>query len=177
MNLPYKPIHDVKWLEKYLKTNYYKKKYDRYMWWRSYTPRKAPLDRNFPLADRILNGDFDIGPFLYEIELVEHKINQKWIECRGYEDTYREAIQVDKARRKRLQEDRDKDEVKKLDDLKKAFLFDLKMTSKQYDKEVIKYRGPDLINFYYRMKDKFGERAARRLNYPKGLALAHERSC
>ena len=31
-----------------------------------------------------------------------------------------------------------------------------KMTKEQYSKEVIKYRGPDLINFYYRMADKYG---------------------
>lgn len=177
MDVPYKPIHSVEWLEKYLSTNYYKKKYDRYMWWRSYTPRENPLSNNHPLKDRILNGDFELGPYIFEIELVEHKINQKWIECKGYEDTFREAIQVDKARRKRLKEDRDKDEVKKLQELKKAFLLHLKMTSKQYDREVINYRGPDIINFYYRMREKFGEKAIRMLNAPKGLALAHERNC
>ena len=32
-NLPYKPVNDKKWLEKYLGSNYYKKKYDRFMWW------------------------------------------------------------------------------------------------------------------------------------------------
>lgn len=155
MFLPYKPIHDVKWLEKYLSTNYYKKKYDRFMWWRSYTPRKAPLDRNHPLPDRILNGDFDIGPFIYEIELVEHRMNERYMKYPDDPGRIREEEQMDKARRKRLQEDRDKDEHKKLEELKKAFLFEFKMSSKQYDREVVKYTGPDLINFYYRMADKY----------------------
>jgi len=156
MNLPYKPIHSIDWLENYLSSNYYKKKYDRFMWWRSYTAKKPPLTTNHPLKDRILNGDFDMGPFVFEIELVEHRMNEKFDKFRHDEGQYRESIQLDKARRKRLQEDRDKDELKKLEDLKKAFLITFKMTKEQYDKEVVNYTGPDLINFYYRMEDKYG---------------------
>ena len=167
MNLPYNPIHELKWLEKYLSTNYYKKKYDRFMWWRSYTPRKAPLSNKHSLRDRILNGDFDIGPYIFEIQLAQHKMNEKFIECKGYEDTYREAIQIDKARIKRLQEDRDKDEANKLEDLKKSFLKELKMTSQQYDREMTNYRGKDLITFYYRMEDKFQKYTRRLKPLPK----------
>lgn len=156
MVLPYKPRHEKKWLLKYLGDNYFTKKYDKFMWWRSYTARKPPLTRNHPLRDRILNGDFDIGPYLYEIELTKHKMNEKFIECRGYEDTYREATQVDKARIKRLQEDTTKDEKNKLEDLKRAFLYTLRMSKKQYDREISNFRGKDLITFYYRMEDKFG---------------------
>ena len=167
LNLPYKPVNDKKWLEKYLGSNYYKKKYDRFMWWRSYTPRKAPLGNKHSLRDRILNGDFDIGPYIFEIQLAQHKMNEKFIECKGYEDTYREAIQIDKARIKRLQEDRDKDELNKLEDLKKSFLKELKMTSKQYDREITNYRGKDLITFYYRMEDKFQKYTRRLKPVPK----------
>tara|TARA_B100000212_G_C27373029_1_gene533444 strand:+ start:507 stop:1031 length:525 start_codon:yes stop_codon:yes gene_type:complete len=167
LNLPYKPVNDKKWLEKYLGANYYKKKYDRFMWWRSYTPRKAPLGNKHSLRDRILNGDFDIGPYIFEIQLAQHKMNEKFIECKGYEDTYREAIQIDKARVKRLKEDRDKDEFNKLEDLKKSFLKELKMTSKQYDREITNFRGKDLITFYYRMEDKFQKYTRRLKPVPK----------
>jgi len=167
MKAPYKPIHEVKWLEDYLSTNYYKKKYDRFMWWRSYTPRKAPLSTNFPLKDRILNGDFDLGPFTYEIELVEHKLNERHSRLYNDPGRLREEEQMDKARRKRLIEDRDKDEAKKLETLKRDFLREFKMTSKQYDREITQYTGPDLINFYYRMEDKYGTKAIRPQPVPK----------
>lgn len=167
MNLPYKPIHDVKWLEKYLSTNYYKKKYDRFMWWRSYTPRKAPLSSKHPLRDRILNGDFDLGPFTYEIELVEHKMNERYVKWADDLGRIREAEQLDKARRKRLIEDRDKDEIKKLQELKKSFLFEFKMTKEQYDREIVRFRGKDLITFYYRMEDKYNKYARRLQPVPK----------
>ena len=161
MNLPHKPIHEKKWLDKYLRTNYYKKKYDRFMWWRSYTLRNLPLSNRHPFRDRILNGDFELGSFIYEIEIVEHRINEKFKQCGTDHVQYHEAISVDKARRKRLQEDRDKDEFNKLAELRRCFLAEFKMTKVQYDREVIRYRGPDLINFYYRMEDRFGKRTVR----------------
>tara|TARA_S200002703_G_scaffold74747_1_gene64457 strand:+ start:1591 stop:2100 length:510 start_codon:yes stop_codon:yes gene_type:complete len=167
MYLPYNPVHSVEWLEKYLKTNYYKKKYDRFMWWRSYTLRNNPLSNRHSLRDRILNGDFELGSFTYEIELVEHRLNEKHKQFLNDDIQLREAVQLDKARRKRLQEDRDKDETSKLEELKKSFLIEFKMTGKQYDREIIKYTGPDLINFYYRMEDKFGKKAVRSRSVPK----------
>lgn len=126
------------------------------MWWRSYTLRNQPLSNRHPLRDRILNGDFDLGPYVFEIELVEHRINEKCLDHK-HEDTFREAIQLDKARRKRLQEDRDKDEVKKLEDLRKAFVHEFRMTKEQYDKEVVR-PNKDLISFYFKMEDKYGRR-------------------
>ena len=166
MNLPYSPIHSQAWLEKYLSTNYYKKKYDRFMWWRSFTLRNNPLSNKHPLRDRIANGDFDLGPYVFEIELVEHRLNEKHQRFANDEVQLREQIQVDKARRKRLQEDRDKDEANKLQDLKRAFLYEFVMTEKQYEKEVIR-PNKDLISFYFKMEDKYGKRTRRLQPVPK----------
>jgi hypothetical protein len=126
------------------------------MWWRSYTPKQKPLTNRHPLKDRIINGDFDIAPHKFEAELAEHRMNQKWIENKGYEDTYREAIQVEAARRKRLLQDYDKEEQRRLEELKRAFLITFKMTKEQYDEEVINTRAKDLLDFYFKMEDKYG---------------------
>ena len=174
MNLPYSPIHSQEWLEKYLKKNYYTKKYDRFMWWRSYTLRNKPLSNKHPLRDRILNGDFDLGSYIFEVELVEHRLNEKHSRFAHDEVQLREAVTMDKARRKRLQEDRDKDEKAKLEELKKSFLFEFRMTKEQYEKEIVKSH-KDLISFYYKMEDKYGKRAVRSTLPPKGLVLAGDR--
>lgn len=159
--LPYSPVHSVAWLENFFKKDYYKKPYDRFMWWRSYTPKRKPLTNRHPLKDRILNGDFDIAPYRLESELVEHRLNSRYQECtsrNGEVDhgRYNSEASVDKARRKRLLEDYDKEETRRLEELKKAFVLAIKMTKEQYDREVVNYTGPDLINFYYRMVDKYG---------------------
>lgn len=175
MILPYKPIHTEKWLEKYLKTNYYKKKYDRFMWWRSFTLKNPPLTNRHPLRDRILNGDFDLGPFIFEIELVQHRMNKKYIEHK-HEDTYHEDTQLDRARVKRLEEDRAKDERLKLETLKKAFLLEFNMTKQQYDREVSRPNS-SILSFYDKMKKRFGLRGwrLRDNNRPPNLVLADER--
>lgn len=136
------------------------------MWWRSYTLRNNPLSNKHPLRDRILNGDFDMGSYTYEVELVEHSLNEKHQKLGHDEVQLREAVQMDKARRKRLQEDRDKDEAKKLEDLKRAFLDEFHMTDKQYEREVIK-PNKDLISFYFKMEDKYGKRTRRLQPVPK----------
>ena len=175
LNLPYKPLHSKEWLENFLKKNYYTKKYDRFMWWRSFTPRNAPLSNRHTLRDRIANGDFDMGSFTYEIELVEHRINEKFQEI-GHDYTqYHEAISIDKARLKRLQEDRDKDEANKLAELEKSFIQEFKMTKEQYQDEVVKTH-KDLLSFYFKMEEKYGKRAFVSKLRPKGLLLASERN-
>lgn len=174
MNLPYKPIHSKEWLEKYLKKNYFTKKYDRFMWWRSFTLRNAPLSNRHPLRDRIINGDFDLGSFVFEIELVEHRINEKFKSIGHDHVQYVEAVSLDRARIKRLKEDRDKDEAKKLVELKNAFLSEFKMTKDQYEKEVVKAH-KDILTFYYKMESKYGKRAFTYTHKPKGLRLASER--
>ena len=173
-NLPYSPNHSQEWLEKYLKKNYYTKKYDRFMWWRSFTPRNSPLTNRHPLRDRIINGDFDLGSFIFEIELVEHRINKKF-EALGHDHVqYQEAISLDRARIKRLKEDRDKDEIKKLEELKRAFLSEFKMTKEQYENEATKTH-KDILAFYDKMETKYGRYWRRAKNIPKGLRLASER--
>ena len=165
--LPYTPTHSVNWLTSYFKKGYYKKPYDRFMWWRSYTPKNKPLTNRHPFKDRILNGDFDIAPYHFEAELVEHRMNDKWIELNGYEDTWREETAVDKARRKRLLEDYEKEETKRLTELRNSFVNHFRMTKEQYDKEVVSTKAKDLVDFYFRMEDKFGNRARKVQPVPK----------
>jgi len=144
------------------------------MWWRSFTPRNAPLSNRHPLRDRIINGDFDLGSFVFEIELVEHRINEKFKEIGHDPVQYIEAISLDRARIKRLKEDRDKDEAKKLEELKKAFLVEFKITKEQYEKEIIKTH-KDLLTFYDKMEKKYGRYWKPTTRKPKGLRLASER--
>lgn len=173
--LPYKPIHEKKWLEKYLGANYFKKKYDRFMWWRSYSLKKKPLPDISPLRTRIENGDFDLGPYIFEIELAKHRINEKFL-IHKHEDTFREDTQIDKARIKRLQEDRDKDEKIKLEALKKAFVLEFNMTKEQYDRESAK-PNTSILSFYDKMEKRFGLRGwrLRDNNRPPNLVFASER--
>jgi hypothetical protein len=57
---------------------------------------------------------------------------------------------------KRLLDDHEKEEFRKLDDIKREFLVKFKITSEQYDKEVVNTSAKDLPDFYFRMDKKYG---------------------
>ena len=50
IQLPHKPRFERKWIEKHLSKTHYKKPYDRFMWWRGYTPKNKPLDKRSTLS-------------------------------------------------------------------------------------------------------------------------------
>lgn len=156
IELPYTPSHSMEWLEKFFAKHYYTKPYDRFMWWRSYTPKSKPLHPRHSFLDRLRNGDFDLAPYRLEAEIVEHRMNEKWIELKGHSGEWNEATSVDRARRKRLLEDYNKEESKRLDELKKGFVSTFKMTKDDYDVEVELTQTETLVDFYFEMEEKYG---------------------
>jgi len=166
ISLPFEPKWSKQWIETKLKRRFFKKPYDRFMWWRSYTPKNKPLGIKASLIDRIINGDFEAGPFLLEVELVHHTINEKFKALIGNDGEvdygkYSIETSIDRARKKRLLEDHDKDEFRKLDDLRKLFKKEFKITEEEYKKEITK--GSDtLVDFYYKLEKKYGKRINRK---------------
>lgn len=156
VTLPYSPTHSQEWLEQFFEKNYYKKSYDRFMWWRSYSPKRKPLHPRSSLLDRILNGDFDLASYKYEVEAVEHKLNQKFIDLIEDQGRYVEEASLDRARRKRLLEDFEKDELSKLAELKKQFLIVFKITEEEYEQEILN-TDLELVDFYYFIEEKYGK--------------------
>lgn len=152
--LPYKPAHSEQWLEKYFKKNYYKKPYNRFHWWRGYVEKNKPLSNRSHLRDRIINGDFEIGSYKFEAEVVEYRLNEKYERYFLDQGRYVEETSLDRARRKRLLEDFEADEKRKLDDLSKAFSDLIGLTKEQVLDELEQYNDT-LIEFYYYLTEKY----------------------
>jgi hypothetical protein len=175
INYPYTPVHSLEWLEKYFSKNYNKKKYDRFMWWRSYSPKSSPLSNRHPFRDRIINGDYDMAPYRFEAEIVEHRMNRKFELYRADDVQYREQTALDAARRKRLMDDFEKEERKRLEDLRVGFTREFKMTKEDYDVEVVNTNSNSLLKFYEEMEKKYGTRAIPPAPFPSGLVPAWKR--
>lgn len=164
--LPYSPTLSKEWLQDYLDTNCKKLNYNRFMWWRSYTSKNKPLTTQHRLPDRILNGDFDPSHYKFEADLVEHRMNEKFVECHPDSAKFIELTSLDRARRKRLLEDHEKDEGTKLHELKRLFIREIKMTREDYENEIDISKADTLIEFYYEMVEKYGT-YWKPLKYPK----------
>ena len=154
IDTPYKPPHSVSWLESYFKKNYYKRPYNRFHWWRSYVDKNKPLSNRSPLRDRILNGDFDFGPYKFEAEVVEHRMNEKYVELHEDMGRYVEVTSLDRARRKRLLEDYEADEKRKLEDLAKSISELIGLAKEAILDELIEFNDT-LIEFYYHITEKY----------------------
>ena len=148
---PFKPLHTEEWLNAFFKKNYYKMPYNRFMWWKSYTPKNKPLPSTASFEAKVKNGDYDLSPYKFEAELVEHRLRKKWFE---YPDTaeFLEVARMDIARRKRLLEDHEKDENKKLGDFYKAASKAFKMEREHIDAAIDSFTGDTVVDFYNYLK-------------------------
>jgi len=158
-SVPFNPPFKKDWILRTLKKNYYKKPYDRFMWWRSFTPKNKPLSKSKPLRDRIANGDLDHAPYLFESYLAEYTMNEKYLEniTRSGEVDYskwRQETSVDGARKKRLLEDYDKEESKRLDELRLGFMKEFGIDRDTYIKEA-ENSSKKLLDFYDYMSRKY----------------------
>lgn len=152
---PYKPLRTVEWLEKHLSKDFFKKPYDRFMWWRSYTPKKKPITGNVMVIAKIESGAYDEGPYRYEIELCEHRLRKKFFELQGDYSRFLEDQAVELARRKRLREDLDKDENKKLEMLYTDFSRAFGINKTRVQEEIMDAPGESLVEVYRYLEKKF----------------------
>ena len=159
ISLPFNPPFKKDWIIRTLKKNYFKKPYDRFMWWRSFTPKNKPLSKSKPLRDRIANGDLDHAPYLFESYLAEYTMNEKYVQniTRSGEVDYskwRQESSVDGARKKRLLEDYDKEETRRLDELRTGFMKEFGIDKETYYKEA-ENSSKKLLDFYDYMSRKY----------------------
>jgi|TARA_R100001015_G_C4577269_1_gene134342 hypothetical protein len=158
-SLPFSPPLEKNWILRTLKKDYFKKPYDRFMWWRSYTPKNKPLSKSKPLRDRIANGDLDHAPYLYESYLAEYTMNDKYLQCitqNGEIDymKWKQEASVDGARKKRLLDDYQKEETRRLDELRTGFMKEFGIDKETYYKEA-ENSSKKLLDFYDYMSRKY----------------------
>lgn len=152
---PYQPLFTQESLEKYLAKNYFKKPYDRFMWWRSYTPKKKPITGNVMVIAKLESGAYDEGPFRYEMMLCEHRLRKRYFELKGDMGHFMSDQAVELARRKRLKEDIEKDENKKLEMLRKDFSTYFGIPKNKIDDIIIETPGEKLITVYRNLERKY----------------------
>lgn len=154
---PYKPLHTEEWLNAYFKKNFNTMSYNRFMWWRKFTSKKKPLPTTASFEEKVVNGDFDLSPFKFEAELVEHTLRKKWHQ---YPDSaeFLEAARMDIARRKRLLEDHEKDEKQKLDTFFKGMAKSFRVEIEVIEDYLNSFDGDTVKEFYIYLMKKLEDR-------------------
>ena len=155
---PYQPIHTEEWLEAFFAKNYFKMPYNRFMWWKSYTPKTKPLVGNVTPLQRIQNGDFDPAPYKFEAELVEHRLRRKWFDLKGDWQKFLEVCAVDLARRKRLLEDHEKEENRRLEGFYKYVGRIFGMNRDEIMEHLGSFDGETVLEFYHFLHEKYDDK-------------------
>lgn len=128
--------------------------YNQFRWWRRWDSKKESLHKYKPLIDKIQNGDYYFSHYFWQAQYCELEMNELTKKFPNTNDWLHET-QLDRARRKRLWEDFEKDETEKLKLILKDFITTFKMTEKQYYSELDGFGGT-LEEFYIHCKSKFG---------------------
>ena len=128
--------------------------YNQFRWWRRWDTKNAPLHKYSPLIDKIQNGDFDFSHYFWQAQYCEIEMNEMQKTCIDTQH-WVELTQLDRARRKRLWEDFEKDEAEKLKAIEKEFVLTLRMSKEDYYSELENFDGT-LEEFYDHCKSKFG---------------------
>jgi hypothetical protein len=131
-----------------------KLKYNQFRWWRMYDDPKEKLSSKSSLRDRIINGDFDFSHYKYQVMWCEHDINDIHDKFKNDFGRFAEETLLLKTRRKRLLEDFEKDENKKLQTLTTEFTQRFKCSKEQILNEMENCTG-SLLDFYYIIEEKY----------------------
>ena len=130
--------------------------YNQFRWWRRYDQPNKPLHKNASLLDKIQNGDLEFSHYWWQAKYTEIEMNEILENCIDYQD-WSEKTQVDRARRRRLWEDFEKDEAEKLSYIRKEFSKEFRMTEEDYEEEITEFNG-SLEELYHHCFVKYGKK-------------------
>lgn len=134
--------------------------YNQFRWWRKFDQPNKPLQGRASLLAKIQNGDFEFSHYYWQAKYIEIELNQKYKESSDGQQ-YSESTRMDRARRKRLWEDFEKDEAKKLETLKKEFTKEFFIEGDQYEDEFERFDGT-LEEFYNYCSKEYGKNLYRK---------------
>jgi hypothetical protein len=139
-------------------------KYNRFFWWRRYVSTLKPLPKKASLWDKILNGEYDFSDYYWQIKQAELEINEIYDQYYNYDNPmFIQEASLPRARRKRLINDFENEEKKRLDDLQKEFIRNFFITKQQYKQEIEEF-DKSIKDFYLYCEKRYGKRLVPKSN-------------
>lgn len=140
--------------------------YNQFRWWRRFDTKNKPLPTKSSFLDRVKNGEYEFSHYYWQLKYCEMELNTLYQKYNRDIQKLLENNQVDLARRKRLIEDFEKDEPQKLEDIKKGFMREFKMSKEEYDSHIEEFDGT-IEDFYYYCLKTFDKKKVERRGRPK----------
>lgn len=125
--------------------------YNPYYWYRRYKT-KEELGNKYPLYERIAHGDFDASEYYYQAEYEIYLLEDKLKTCKNVDEEHH-ARGLFMERRRKLINDYEREEAKRMDKLKKAFVKTFKINKDLLESIMENFDG-SLLDLYQYIKTK-----------------------
>ena len=125
--------------------------YNPYYWHRRYKA-KEELSSKHPLYERIVHGDFDPSEYYYQAEHEMYLLEDKLKTCKNLEEEH-DARQLFMERRRKLLEDYEKEERKRMEKLTNAFVKTFSVNKDQLETIMDTFDG-SLLDLYNYIKNR-----------------------
>lgn len=124
------------------------KSYDPYRWWRRYKAKEELDEKRFSLRERIRNGDFEVSSYYYQAAHEYYLMEDKLKEAKDTDHAH-EIRGLFMERYRRLIDEFEKEEGKRLRSLKSQLKKTFKLTKEELDCEMEKFDGTTLEFYDY----------------------------
>lgn len=130
------------------------KKYNKYQWWRRYQEVQE-LDEKAPMGLKILNGDYDYPSYFYEAQHEVYRMHDEVKDMKLGEDRI-DRINLYMERYRRLMEDSEKEENKRMHAFKKRMCKEFKITQEELEQTMENFDGTiaDLYLYFQKQKNE-----------------------
>jgi len=129
-------------------------KYNKFRWWRLFEDEHEPLSKREPLENRVLNNDFEFPTFIWQTQYVLIQARKK---LNLNKDTLSEQVEktsLDLARYRKLMQDQEREESKRLNEFMEAFKETFNISQETLDEKLNLWFG-DIKGFYYYMSHNY----------------------
>jgi hypothetical protein len=132
-------------------------RYNKFYWWRNFSPKVKPLMKHFPFKDKVLNGDYELSEYYW---MAQHAVYEGMKKVNLKKDdtgTQIEKLALDRAKYKRLMADFQKEEDNRLKGFLEELLKEFFIEKEQLDEELLRFDGL-AKEFYLYLEKKYDKR-------------------
>lgn len=130
--------------------------YNRFYWWKLFKEKNTPLVGKYSLIDKIKNGDYDFSSYLWQAQYTILKAIDKIKDIKDY-NIQVEKTSIDLERYRKLMVDFEKEEQKRLHELKHKFTKEFFIEYNQVENEMLNFNGT-MEEFYYFILKKYNQK-------------------
>jgi hypothetical protein len=131
--------------------------YNKFYWWRNFSPKIKPLLKTHSFKDRVINGDYELSSYYWMAQYTAHTAKKKFDPQMDNVTRQLDKLGVDISKYRRLMVDFEKEEKERIEDFLKELHKEFFITPEQLDEELFNFDG-EAKDFYIYLEGRYNKR-------------------